>query len=119
MVWKPGQSGNPHGRPRKNGDDAVPDIRAHFRDKQRVQLRLSAQEQGLPDPLLFQHQKLLDESIPVPIRCAIACNIAPYYHPKLGISSPPKFIETIIEVPQFTTIDEAEVWLAKLPVLVW
>ena len=80
MVWKPGQTGNPHGRLRKNGDDAVPDIRAHFRYKQREQVRFSAQEQGLPDPLLFQHQKVLDESIPIGVRCAIARDITPYYY---------------------------------------
>jgi hypothetical protein len=81
-------------------------------------MRYSAEELSLEDPVLFQHKKMCDESLPIGLRCAIACNIAPYYHPKLGIASAPKFIESVIDVPQFITIEEAENFLARLPVLV-
>jgi hypothetical protein len=82
------------------------------------ELKYSAEELGLEDPVIFQHKRMMDENLPIGLRCAIACNIAPFYHPKVGILPPPRFIETLVEVPQFTSVEDAEAFLAKLPVLV-
>src|SRR5262249_37640300 len=72
MVWKPGQSGNANGRPRKFDGD--PDRRVGFytrsRDLLREELKYSAKELGLEDPILFQHKRMMDESLPVGLRCA-------------------------------------------------
>ena len=50
--------------------------------------------QGHKDPLRFQLEKMQDESLPIGLRCAIANKITPYYHPRLGIATPPKFVES-------------------------
>jgi hypothetical protein len=36
--------------------------------------------------------------------------LAPYMHSKLGTTSPPRFVEEPIEVPNFQTVEEAENW---------
>src|SRR5262249_2125181 len=110
MVWKPGQSGNLNGRPRKypappEGLDyqSGPD---YFRScALRDEYRTLAEQQNLEDPVLFQHKLLSDESIPKVARSMIANQIAPYYRPRLGLVSLPKYIETPIEVPVFQSIE--------------
>jgi hypothetical protein len=103
MVWQPGQSGNPNGRPRKY--PAVPDgIEPRYYYKQTALIKEEQQytpdgDLILEDPVLFQHKLLGNESLPVHIRASIAAAIAPYCHLKLGLVSPPRFIEIPIEVP--------------------
>jgi hypothetical protein len=116
MVWKPGQSGNIHGRPRKY-PEPPPGTDPRYFYKQaalRDEYRYSAEELRLEDPVLFQHKLLENENLPLALRATIAANIAPYCHPKLGITQPPRFIETEVEVPDFKTIEEAETFLATL-----
>jgi hypothetical protein len=79
---------------------------------------IKAKEHGLEDPLSFQHKVMMDQSQPLALRTLIANNITPYYHPKIGIATPPKFIEVQVEVPEFKTIEEAEAFLVKLTVMV-
>ena len=118
MVWKPGQTGNPNGRPRKY--PKVPEgmqTQGHdfFRTMAlRDEYRAIAEAQDLEDPVLFQHRLLTDETIPKSHRAVIANQIAPYYRPRLGIMEPAKYVQTPIEVPEFTTIEEAEAFLLQL-----
>jgi hypothetical protein len=116
MVWKPGQSGNIHGRPRKYPEPpAGVDPRYFYkRAALRDEYRFSAEELSLEDPVLFQHKQMMNESLPLALRCMIAANISPYCHPKLGITQPPRFIETEVEVPNFSSVEEAEQFLATL-----
>ena len=116
MVWKPGQSGNIHGRPRKYPEPpAGVDPRYFYkRAALRDEYRFSAEELSLEDPVLFQHKQMMNESLPLALHCVIAANISPYCHPKLGIAQPPRFIESEVEVPNFSSVEEAEVFLASL-----
>ena len=41
-------------------------------------------------------------------------NARPRFRPRLGLVTPPKYIETPIEVPAFTSIEEAESFLLQL-----
>jgi hypothetical protein len=134
MVWKSGQSGNPNGRPRTylhlpKDPKLNASARYHIRNgvpasefetdntdfkREAQQIRQAAQEQHLEDPVLFQHRLLANDSLPLGLRATIAAAISPYYHPKLGISSPPRFIEVDVAVPDFQSIEEAQEFLADL-----
>jgi hypothetical protein len=119
MVWKPGQSGNLQGRPKKYPPppEGVDQQRAYDMFKSvalRDEYRAIAEAQDLEDPVLFQHRLLLDETIPKVARAMIANYIAPYYRPKLGIMEPAKYVQTPIEVPVFQTCEDAEVFLIQL-----
>jgi hypothetical protein len=133
MVWKPGQSGNIQGRPRAayhwDGEKIVEHDTTQHRayraamaqgrgktigtTAKRDEYKYSAEELHLEDPILFQHKLLGNESLPVGLRVAIAQNIAPYCHPRIGLVSMARYIETPIEVPDIQTI-EAEAFLLSL-----
>jgi hypothetical protein len=119
MVWKPGQTGNPSGRPRKYplSPEGMSERIVYHQLKVaaiRDEYRAIAEAQDLEDPVLFQHRLLSDKSIPAPARAVIANQIAPYYRPKLGIVEPAKYVQTPIEVPAFATIEDAEAFLLQL-----
>jgi hypothetical protein len=84
----------------------------------RDEYRNLAEQQGLEDPVLFQHKLLSDDKISVGLRATIAAAISPYYRPKLGLQSPPRMIEMKLEVPDFQTVEEAESFLIKIAALV-
>jgi len=44
----------------------------------------AAEQEGLEDPVLFQHRKLSDEKIDIAVRASITNNISSYYYPKWG-----------------------------------
>jgi hypothetical protein len=120
MVWKPGQTGNPNGRPRKY-TQPPPGVNprdfyclAAYRDE----YRNVAEAHGLEDPVLFQHKLLQDDTLPVGLRATVAAAIAPYYRPKLGLQTPPRMIEMHLDVPNFQTVEEAEAFLIKITALV-
>jgi hypothetical protein len=52
------------------------------------------------------------------LRAAIANNITPYYHPRIGVTIAPRFAEVRIEVPNFPTVEEAESFLNILTSMV-
>jgi hypothetical protein len=141
VVWKAGQSGNYNGRPRAayhwDGEKIVEDTSEYHAykasikrkreeaDKMQDQYKetitsliknglASTDELPLPDPVLFQHKLLGNELLPIGLRVAIAQNIAPYCHPKVGLISMPRYVETPIKVPAFQSIEEAEDFLLGL-----
>jgi hypothetical protein len=123
MVWKPGQTGNPNGRPRKypaTNEKRADEVteRDQYRLNLRDEYRQIAEAHGLEDPVLYQHKLLKDEKLPVGLRATIAAAIAPYYRPKLGIATPPRMIEVQIQVPDFQTVEEAEAFLLKITAMV-
>jgi hypothetical protein len=126
VVWKPGQTGNPAGRPRKypvDGKYPAPPPGVDPKDfygmaAYRDEYRNIAEAHGLEDPVLYQHKLLQDNSLPVGLRATIAAAISPYYRPKLGLQSPPRMVEIQVEVPDFKTVEEAEAFLNKIASLV-
>ena len=104
MAWQPGQSGNPNGYagPRVRRRNKVFDIIQGLNHKDALEV-LST---------LANHSQ--DEGIKV----GAAAALAPYCHPKLRATPVPRFIETPIETPDFTSVEVAESFLAKIPVLV-
>jgi hypothetical protein len=126
MVWKPGQTGNPNGRPRKypvDGKYPQPPPGVDPRDfyglaAYRDEYRNIAEQHGLEDPVLYQHKLLSDDKLPVGLRATIAAAIAPYYRPKLGLQTLPRMVEIQVEVPNFQTVEEAQAFLIKITSLV-
>ena len=72
---------------------------------------------GYTDALItlarIQHESQDDS-----LRVAAAAALAPYSHPKLQALPTPRFVETSIEVPEFTHLSDAESFLAKIAALV-
>jgi hypothetical protein len=103
MVFQPGQSGNPSGY---NGGRQWRH-RAIFDEIKQL---------GHRDALItlstIQHETQ-DESLKI----AAAAALAPYAHPKLQSIPTPRFIEHPIDVPDFTSVEIAESFLAKVTVL--
>jgi hypothetical protein len=98
--WKPGVSGNPKGRPR--------------RDAKYFGYRSTAEEHGLEDPVLFQHKLMADPKVSLELRATIANNISPYYRPKLGSAPVPQYVETPVDILPPRTIEQATENIAQL-----
>jgi hypothetical protein len=104
MPWAPGQSGNPagyHGSRRWRHREVFDEIK----------------KLGHRDALVtlstIQHESQDDS-----LRVAAAAALAPYAHPKLQSLPTPRFVETPIQVPEFTDVSVAETFLAKIATLV-
>ena len=104
MPWVPGQSGNPtgyHGSRRWRHREVFEEIK----------------KLGYTDALItlarIQHESTDDS-----LRVAAAAALAPYSHPKLQALPTPRWVETPIDVPQFTHLSDAEALLAKIASLV-
>ena len=104
MPWVPGQSGNPtgyHGSRRWRHREVFEEIK----------------KLGYTDALITL-ARIQHESEDASLRVAAAAALAPYSHPKLQSLPTPRWIETPIEVPEFTHISDAESFLAKIAALV-
>ena len=97
----PGHTNNPNGRP-------------PGRVNKRTQAVLDLiHERGDTDPLVALSDIVTKNQDPSIV--AQAANIlAPYVHSKRGTIPAPRFVDEPIEVPQFTTIDQAEDFLALI-----
>jgi hypothetical protein len=102
--WTPGQSGNPEGRPKGS------------RNKRTQEILDLIQGRGDKDPLDALSDIITTNKDPSIV--AQASNIlAPYLHSKRSTTPAPRFFPEPITVPTFTTIEQAEDYLAQLPVL--
>jgi hypothetical protein len=103
-YWQPGQSGNPAGRPKGS------------RNRRTVEMFELLESRGDKDPIDFLSDYIThgkDDNLKIQ-----AANIvAPYKHSKQSTTPAPRFIPEPITVPNFQTIEEAENYLASLPVL--
>jgi hypothetical protein len=104
MPWSPGQSGNPHGY-------------SGPRNRRRHEVFEIIKGLGHKDALVTL-STLAHESQDEGIKMAAAAALAPYCHPKLQATPTPRFVETPIEVPEFTHLGDAESFLAKIAALV-
>jgi hypothetical protein len=104
MPFYPGESGNPNGR--KPGS----------RNRRTQEIRDLIQARGDTDPLDALSAIITTNQDPAII--AQAANIlAPYVHSKRGTVPAPRFLDTPVEVPAFTSVTQAEDYLASIPVL--
>jgi hypothetical protein len=103
-YWQPGQSGNPAGRPKGS------------RNRRTQEMFDLLESRGDIDPIDFLSDYITngkDDNLKVQ-----AANIvAPYKHSKQSTTPAPRFIPEPITVPDFTSIEQAEQYLASLPVL--
>jgi hypothetical protein len=103
MTWSPGQSGNPNGYqgPRNRRRHEVFELIKGLGHRDAL-VTLSAIQQESQDPFR---------------QVQAAAALAPYCHPKLQATPTPRFIEHPIDVPDFTSVEIAESFLAKVTVL--
>ena len=105
MTFQPGVAANPNGRPKGS------------RNKRTLEILDLIQGRGDKDPL-----DALSEIVTTNKDAAIvatASNIlAPYLHSKRSVAAPaPRYIDSPVQVPEFQSVDQAETFLASLPVL--
>src|SRR6516225_1869016 len=100
--FKPGQSGNPNGRPPGSRNKRTAEIIAEIRKlgHKYCLMRLSEIVHSEPDTSLA---------------IAASSALAPYMHSKMQSTPAPRFVEQPITVPNFQSIEEAEAFLATLP----
>jgi hypothetical protein len=103
MTWAPGQSGNPNGYqgPRNRRRHEVFELIKGLGHRDAL-VTLSTIQQESQDPFL---------------QVQAAAALAPYCHPKLQATPTPRFVDPI-ETPDFTSVEIAESFLAKITVLV-
>jgi hypothetical protein len=105
MPWAPGQSGNPKGYdgPRRRRNQEVYD---------------EIKSRGHQSPLITLSEIHADPNREPAVRVAAAGMLAPFLHAKLQSITVPRFVETPIQVPEFTDVSVAESFLAKIATLV-
>jgi hypothetical protein len=103
MPFYPGESGNPNGR--KPGS----------RNKRTQEVLDLIQGRGDTDPL-DALSKLITTSQDPNIVATASNMLAPYVHSKRGTVPAPRFLPDPVEVPTFTSISQAEDYLASIPV---
>jgi hypothetical protein len=105
MVWQPGQSGYPAGN---NGHST--------RRKGTREAFEAIKNAGYIDPLV-NLAKIQHESENEGIRASAAASLLGYCHPKLQSIPVPRYIEHPIDVPEFTSVEIAEQFPAKITAL--
>ena len=71
----------------------------------------------IENPVLYLIEVVNDEKAAPERRDTCAIAAAPYMMLKMGTAVVPRYLEAPIEVPEFQTVDQAETFLASLPVL--
>ena len=103
--WKPGQSGNPNGRP------------AGARNRSSYELRDRLKARGGKDPAEFLSEIVSNEEEPTDLRIAASDKLMPYYYSKLGAVTPPPdpvFMEQAVTLPRPASIRLASENIALL-----
>ena len=104
-LWAPGESGNPNGRP------------VGSRNKRTEAIWGKLEARGDKDPADFLSELVSNENEPKELRAAAANYLMPYKYGKRGTIPVARFIPDQIDVPTFNTVQEAEAYLAHIPVL--
>jgi hypothetical protein len=98
--WNGNATGRPKGRVNRRTQEVLDLIR----------------ERGDVDPLIALSDIVTKSQVPEH-RIAAANILAPYVHSKRGTIPSPRFLPDTIEVPEFTSISQAEDFLAHIPTL--
>jgi hypothetical protein len=104
MGFQPGQVGNPNGRP------------VGSRNRRTQEILDLIQGRGDKDPL-DALSEIISTSENPEHRISASNILAPYLHSKCATKHTPQFVPDQIEVPTFNTVQEAEAYLAHIPVL--
>jgi hypothetical protein len=104
MVFQPGVSGNPKGY-------SGPRLRRHRAIFEEIK------KLGHKDALMTLSTIQNDDNNETSIRVAAAAALAPFAHPKMAALPTPRYIEHPLTLPEFSTIEEAERVLARIPTL--
>jgi hypothetical protein len=99
-----GQTGNPNGRPLGSRNK---------RTKEIIQLII---ESNNKDPLITLSE-ISSNDPDSAIRATAANMLAPYMHSKMQSTPAPRFVEDVLVVPNFDTIESAEDYLKTIPQL--
>src|SRR6516164_6932318 len=99
-----GQIGNPNGRPLGS------------RNKRTKEVIQQIIESNNKDPLITLSE-ISSNDPDSAIRATAANMLAPYMHSKMQSTPAPRFVEELVVVPDFTTIESAEDYLKTIPVL--
>jgi hypothetical protein len=94
VPWKPGESGNPGGRP------------AGSRNKRTSEIISEIRKLGHKD-CLMRLSEIVDSSQDTQLVIQASNVLAPYIHSKRGTIPAPRFVEEAIDVPDFASVDEA------------
>jgi hypothetical protein len=105
MPWKPGQAGNPNGRP------------SGSRNRRNEEVFAILRARGDTDPADYFSSILSNKNNSEEIRMAAARELMPYMYSKAGTLPAPRFFQQPTNIPRFSSISEAEDYLAALPSL--
>jgi hypothetical protein len=103
-----GEIRNPNGRP------------AGSRNKRTQDIIDLLQSRGDKDPLDFLSEVVSTKNgqYPAELKVSAANYLTPYLHSKRSVAAPaPRYIDSPVTVPEFTSIADAENFLAALPVM--
>jgi hypothetical protein len=99
-----GQIGNPNGRPIGSRNRRTKEIIQQIIESNNKDPLITLSEISSTDP---------DSAI----RATAANMLAPYMHSKMQSTPAPRFVEEVVVVPDFPTIESAEDYLKEIPVL--
>jgi hypothetical protein len=97
-----GQTNNPNGRTPGS------------RNKRTEDVWKALEQRGDKDPLDFLSALITNEATEAGLRVAAANYILPYKHSKRGPTPAPRYVEGQIDVPEFTSIQDAQNFLADI-----
>src|SRR5215813_3454714 len=100
-----GQIGNPNGRPIGSRNRRTKEIIQQIIESNNKDPLITLAEISSTDP---------DSAI----RATAANMLAPYMHSKMQSTPAPRFVEEVLDIPEFTHLSDAEAFLAKIAALV-
>jgi hypothetical protein len=105
MVFQPGQSGNPGGQFNNGGPR---------RHRHTLEVIREINRRGHQDPLITLSEIQHNPEYDLGTRANAATSLAPFVHPKMQSVPTPRYLEEPIDIPEFTTVDQATQFIAKI-----